>query len=78
VAIVKTNLGLADRVSLISMSATMKVSADAARLKKEGVDVVGFGAGEPGLPTPEHISERASRPSRRTSPNTRRPAESQS
>ncbi len=47
--------GLADRVSLISMSATMKVSAEAARLKREGVDVVGFGAGEPDFPTPENI-----------------------
>ncbi|MCW5980938.1 MAG: pyridoxal phosphate-dependent aminotransferase [Bryobacteraceae bacterium] len=46
---------LADRVSLISMSATMKVSAEAARLKREGIDVVGFGAGEPDFPTPEHI-----------------------
>lgn len=47
--------GLADRVSLISMSATMKVSAEAARLKREGIDVVGFGAGEPDFPTPTHI-----------------------
>ena len=49
--------GLADRMSLISMSATMKVSAEAARLKKEGVDVVGFGAGEPDFPTPENIKQ---------------------
>ena len=48
---------LADRVSLISMSATMKVSAEAARLKREGVDVVGFGAGEPDFPTPAHIKQ---------------------
>lgn len=49
--------GLADRMSLISMSATMKVSAEAARLQKEGVDVVGFGAGEPDFPTPENIKQ---------------------
>ena len=49
--------GLADRVDLISMSATMKVSAEAARLKREGVDVVGFGAGEPDFPTPENIKK---------------------
>lgn len=54
-ATIKTSPGLADRVSLISMSATMKVSAEAARLKREGVDVVGFGAGEPDFPTPDHI-----------------------
>lgn len=47
--------GLADRASLISMSATMKVSAEAARLKRQGIDVVGFGAGEPDFPTPDHI-----------------------
>ncbi|MCP5119640.1 MAG: aminotransferase class I/II-fold pyridoxal phosphate-dependent enzyme, partial [bacterium] len=39
------------------MSATMKVSAEAARLKREGVDVVGFGAGEPDFPTPENIKQ---------------------
>jgi len=51
----QNKLTLADRVNLISMSATMKVSAEAARLKREGVDVVGFGAGEPDFPTPENI-----------------------
>jgi len=53
----QSKLGLADRVNLISMSATMKVSAEAARLKKEGVDVVGFGAGEPDFPTPDNIKK---------------------
>jgi aspartate aminotransferase len=52
---IKAAPGMADRVSLISMSATMKVSAEAARLKREGIDVVGFGAGEPDFPTPENI-----------------------
>lgn len=51
----QANPGLAERVDLISMSATMKVSAEAARLKKEGVDVIGFGAGEPDFPTPDNI-----------------------
>jgi len=54
---VQSKLGLADRVNLISMSATMKVSAEAARLKREGVNVVGFGAGEPDFPTPDNISK---------------------
>ena len=53
----QSKLGLADRVSLISMSATMKVSAEAARLKREGVDVIGFGAGEPDFPTPDNIKQ---------------------
>ena len=33
----------------------MKVAADADRLRREGVDVVDFGAGEPDFPTPENI-----------------------
>jgi len=48
-------LELADRIGLISESSTMKVAADADRLRREGVDVVDFGAGEPDFPTPENI-----------------------
>jgi aspartate aminotransferase len=33
----------------------MKVAADADRLRRDGVDVVDFGAGEPDFPTPENI-----------------------
>jgi aspartate aminotransferase len=39
----------------------MKVSADAEKLRSEGVDVVDFGAGEPDFPTPEHIKQAAIR-----------------
>ncbi len=35
----------------------MKVSSDADRLRREGVDVVDFGAGEPDFPTPDHIKQ---------------------
>ena len=52
-------LELAERVSLISVSSTMKVAADADRLRREGVDVVDFGAGEPDFPTPENIKQAA-------------------
>jgi aspartate aminotransferase len=48
-------LELAERIGLISESSTMKVAADADRLRREGVDVVDFGAGEPDFPTPENI-----------------------
>ena len=41
-----TTQALADRISLISVSSTMKVAADADRLRREGNDVVDFGAGE--------------------------------
>lgn len=33
----------------------MKVAADAERLRREGADVVDFGAGEPDFPTPDNI-----------------------
>jgi len=46
---------LADRISTISVSSTMKVSADADRLRREGADVVDFGAGEPDFPTPDNV-----------------------
>lgn len=50
---------LADRVEKISVSSTMKVAADADRLRREGVDVVDFGAGEPDFPTPDNIKHAA-------------------
>ena len=50
---------LAERISRISESSTMKVAADADRLRREGVAVVDFGAGEPDFPTPENIKNAA-------------------
>jgi aspartate aminotransferase len=50
---------IAERISTISVSSTLKVSADADRLRREGADVVDFGAGEPDFPTPGHIKEAA-------------------
>jgi aspartate aminotransferase len=46
---------IADRISSISVSSTMKVMADADKLRREGVDVVDFSAGEPDFPTPDNI-----------------------
>jgi aspartate aminotransferase len=37
----------------------MKVAAEADRLRREGVDVVDFGAGEPDFPTPDNIKQAA-------------------
>ena len=39
----------------------MKVAADADRLRREGIDVVDFGAGEPDFPTPLNIKQAAIR-----------------
>ena len=50
---------LADRVKLVSESITLAVSAKANAMKKAGVDVVGFGAGEPDFDTPPFIKEAA-------------------
>ena len=53
----QTILELAERVSTISVSSTMKVAADADKLRREGHDVVDFGAGEPDFPTPDNIKK---------------------
>ncbi len=55
----QATLELAERISLISESSTMKVAADADRLRREGLDVVDFGAGEPDFPTPDNIKNAA-------------------
>lgn len=52
---------LADRVSLIEEAATLATAAKAAEMKRAGIDVVGFGAGEPDFDTPEHIKAAANR-----------------
>ena len=50
---------LADRMSKIATSPTMKVAGEAAKLKRQGVDVVDFGAGEPDFPTPQPAKDAA-------------------
>lgn len=45
----------------LSPSLTLSITAQAARLKKEGVDVCSFGAGEPDFDTPDFIKEAAVR-----------------
>jgi aspartate aminotransferase len=52
---------IAERISSISVSSTMKVAQEADRLRAEGVDVVDFGAGEPDFPTPDNIKRAAIR-----------------
>ncbi|WP_045877439.1 pyridoxal phosphate-dependent aminotransferase [Pseudofrankia sp. DC12] len=43
------------RIGGIAPSATLAVDATAKALKAAGRDVIGFGAGEPDFPTPDHI-----------------------
>ena len=48
-----------DRIQRIEVSATMAITAEALRLKKQGIDLADFGAGEPHFSTPEHIKRAA-------------------
>src|SRR5260221_3768158 len=49
----------ASRVQTVADSITLAVSAKANAMKKAGIDVVGFGAGEPDFDTPAFIKEAA-------------------
>jgi aspartate aminotransferase len=49
----------ADRIGRIEVSATMAVTAEAARLRAQGTQLVDFGAGEPHFATPRHIKDAA-------------------
>ncbi len=50
------NSFVARRVQRVKPSPTLAVTARAARLKAEGKDVIGLGAGEPDFDTPTHIA----------------------
>ena len=50
---------LSDRIAAIAPSATLAVDAKAKALKAAGEPVIGFGAGEPDFPTPDHVVEAA-------------------
>jgi aspartate aminotransferase len=50
---------LASRLDPIKPSITLAVTAKAAKLKADGIDVVSFGAGEPDFDTPAHIKAAA-------------------
>ena len=43
----------------ISPSSTLAIDAKAKKMKAEGIDIIGFGAGEPDFDTPTHIKEAA-------------------
>src|SRR5919197_855046 len=50
---------LAARTEKLKPSATLAITAKVKTLKAEGIDIVGFGAGEPDFDTPENIKEEA-------------------
>lgn len=50
---------LSSRVKQIKPSPTLAITAKAKAMRAEGIDVVGFGAGEPDFDTPDHVKEAA-------------------
>ena len=50
---------VAARLQVIKPSPTLAISAKAARLKAEGKDIIGLGAGEPDFDTPQFIKDAA-------------------
>ena len=50
---------LSDRIDRIEVSATMAITAEALKMKAQGIDLADFGAGEPHFATPQHIKDAA-------------------
>ncbi|MGA1236565.1 MAG: pyridoxal phosphate-dependent aminotransferase [Limisphaerales bacterium] len=50
---------ISQRAASLSPSLTLAIDAKAKQMKAEGMDVVGFGAGEPDFDTPQHIKDAA-------------------
>lgn len=55
------NMKLAQRVSALTPSTTLAITAKAKELKEQGHDVIGLGAGEPDFNTPQYIIDAAVR-----------------
>ncbi len=48
---------LSKRASSLKPSSTLAITAKANEMKAQGIDVIGFGAGQPDFDTPDHIKE---------------------
>lgn len=53
------SLKLSERIDTVAPSATLAVDSKAKAMKAQGIDVIGFGAGEPNFATPKPIVEAA-------------------
>ncbi|HEX4119124.1 MAG TPA: pyridoxal phosphate-dependent aminotransferase [Verrucomicrobiae bacterium] len=53
------NYKISRRAASLTPSITLAIDAKAKQMKAEGIDVVGFGAGEPDFATPRHITDAA-------------------
>src|SRR5438046_3398075 len=54
-----TPMEISGRAAQLTPSLTLSIDAKAKAMKAEGIDVCGFGAGEPDFDTPEHIKTAA-------------------
>ena len=52
-------MDISERAARLTPSLTLSIDAKAKAMKSEGLDVCGFGAGEPDFDTPEHIKDAA-------------------
>ncbi len=55
----QTRLPLSNRIDKVAPSATLAVDMKAKAMKAQGIDIIGFGVGEPNFATPEAIVEAA-------------------
>ncbi|MBI4324275.1 MAG: pyridoxal phosphate-dependent aminotransferase [Chloroflexi bacterium] len=55
------NYKISHRAASLSPSLTLAIDAKAKQMKADGLDVVGFGAGEPDFDTPQHIKDAAAK-----------------
>jgi len=55
----KINMEISERAAQLTPSLTLSIDSKAKAMKSEGIDVCGFGAGEPDFDTPEHIKAAA-------------------
>jgi len=55
------NYRISQQAAALSPSLTLAIDAKAKQMKADGLDVVGFGAGEPDFDTPQHIKDAAAK-----------------
>jgi aspartate aminotransferase len=55
------NYKISRRAASLSPSLTLAIDSKAKQMKSDGLDVVGFGAGEPDFDTPQHIKDAAAK-----------------
>jgi aspartate aminotransferase len=55
------NYRISKRAASLTPSLTLAIDSKAKQMKADGIDVVGFGAGEPDFDTPQHIKDAATK-----------------